>query len=208
MFVYSQKEKLAHFATISDFITSPSIQNHPNQMKFISHSLTVSFILNWFSSRIGIHPKLALTLNWHTHLKLALKILKFQVLLMFCEEIDSTVHLNAEENLNRIIRHCEKTFIVRIQYDLYHEIKKNGNERSLRICLNIFACYCHLIKQRKVKPYATNFLPCIYAISKRKETQLIESLSEFLKTFCRFMENCLSDRDVLKLVEVSNKYLQ
>lgn len=123
---------------------------------------------------------------------------------MFCEEIDSTVHLNAEENLNKIIRYCEKTFIVRIQYDVYHEIKKNGNERSLRICLNIFGCYCHLIKQRKVKPYATNFLPCIYAISKRKETQLIESLADFLKIFCKFMENCLSDRDVLKLVEVSN----
>lgn len=166
---YSQKEKLAHFANISDFITSPSIQNHPNQIKFISHSLTV--------------------------------------LLMFCEEMDSTVHLNAEENLNKIIRFCEKTFIVRIQYDLYHEIKKNGNERSLRICLNIFGCYCHLIKQRKVKPYATNFLPCIYAISKRKETQLIESLADFLKIFCKFMENCLSDRDVLKLIEVSEEFI-
>ncbi|KAJ6637731.1 Huntingtin [Pseudolycoriella hygida] len=160
----SEKEKLAHFANISDVITSPTIKNHPNQMTFISHSLAV--------------------------------------LLMFCEEMDSAIHLNAEEHLNKIIRFCEKTDIVRIQYDLYHEIKKNGNERSLRICLNIFACYCHLIKQRKVKPYSTNFLPCIYAISKRKETQLLESLSDFLKTFCKFMGNCLSDRDIVKLIEV------
>lgn len=53
-----------------------------------------------------------------------------QILLLFCEDNDSNCRISAEENLNRIIRHCEKNSqIVLIQIDLYHELKKNGNER-------------------------------------------------------------------------------
>lgn len=140
--------------------------------------------------------------NYLQHLSTAVTIL-----LMFCEELDSVVRMNAEEQLNRIIRFSEHTHIVRIQFDLYHEIKKNGNERSLRICLNLFAHYMHLLKQRKAKPYAVNLLPCIYAISKRKETLLIETLSEFLKSFCKYLEICLNENEVIKLVEVSNQLL-
>lgn len=129
------------------------------------------------------------------------------ILLMFCEEIDSVTRMNAEENLNKIIRYCEKSYIVRVQYDLYHEIKKNGNDRSLRISLNLFAHYCHLIKQRKAKPYAMNLLSCIYAISKRKECLLIETLAEFLKSYCKYLQICLNEIDIVKLIEVSlNSY--
>lgn len=109
---------------------------------------------------------------------------------------------SAEENLNRIVRFSTPSHIVRIQYDLFHEIKKNGNERSLRIVLNLFGHYCHLIKQRKIKPYATNLLPCILSIAKRKEQQLIETLSEFVVRFCEHLQICLNENEVLKLMEV------
>lgn len=125
------------------------------------------------------------------------------ILLMFCEEMDSVTRMAAEENLNKIVRYCEKSHIVRVQYDLYHEIKKNGNERSLRISLNLFAYYCRLIKQRKARAYAINILPCIYAISKRRESLLIETLAEFLKSFCKYLQICLNENDVIKLIEVS-----
>lgn len=139
--------------------------------------------------------------NYLQHLSTAITML-----LMFCEEMDSVVRMNAEEQLNRIIRFSEHTHIVRIQFDVYHEIKKNGNERSLRICLNLFAYYMHLLKQRKAKPYAVNLLPCIYSISKRKETLLIETLAEFMKSFCKFLEICLNENEVVKLIEVSEYF--
>lgn len=53
-----------------------------------------------------------------------------QILLLFCEDNDSNCRISAEENLSRIIRSSEKSNqIVLIQIDLYHEMKKNGNER-------------------------------------------------------------------------------
>lgn len=124
--------------------------------------------------------------------------------------------MSAEENLHRAIRSCEGHgsggggaggFIVRVQFDLYHEIRKNGNEKSLRLSLQLFAHYCHLIKQRKTKPYALNLLPCIYAVSKRKEVLLIETLSEFLKTFCKYLQICLNENEVVKLIEVRRIFL-
>lgn len=124
------------------------------------------------------------------------------ILLLFCEDTDSVTRMNAEEYLNKIIRFCENGNIVRVQIELYYEIKKNGNERSLRICLNLFAYYCHLIKQRKARSFAQNLLPCIYSISKRHESLVIETLSEFLKTFCKYLENCLTDSEVGKLIEI------
>lgn len=136
--------------------------------------------------------------HYMTHLSNAIAIL-----LMFCEEMDSAIRICAEENLHKIIRANENQFSVRIQYDLYHEIRKNGHERSLRICLNLFAHYMHLIKQRKAKPYALNLVPCVFTISKRKETLLIETLCEFLKVFGKYLQLCLSENEVLKLIEVS-----
>lgn len=53
-----------------------------------------------------------------------------QILLLFCEDIDSNCRISAEENLSKIIRNAERNQqIVLIQIDLYHEMKKNGNER-------------------------------------------------------------------------------
>lgn len=109
---------------------------------------------------------------------------------------------SAEENLNKIIRFSIPTNIVRIQYDLFQEIKRNGNDRSLRIALNLFGHYAHLIKQRKIKPYALNLLPCILSILHRKEQQLIETLCNFIKIFCKYFQISLTDNEVSNLIEV------
>lgn len=136
--------------------------------------------------------------NFQNHLSSAV-----ECLLAFCEESDSGVRMSAEENLNKIVRFCEGNgSIVRVQIDLYHEIKKNGNERSLRISLALFGHYCGAIKQRKGKTFAQNLLPSIYAISKRSETQVLESLSTFLKVFTERLECYMTDGEVLKMTEV------
>ncbi|CRL05136.1 CLUMA_CG018007, isoform A [Clunio marinus] len=126
-----------------------------------------------------------------------------QILLLFCEDNDSNCRISAEENLNRIIRKAEKNQqIILIQIDLYHELKKNGNERSLRICLGLFAHYMRFIKHRRRKVYAQNLLPCILAIGKRKEPLVIETLAEFLKAFSQHLINCLTDGETMKLIEL------
>ncbi|XP_053680458.1 huntingtin [Anopheles nili] len=136
--------------------------------------------------------------SYHGHLTNSIA-----VLILFCEEMDSSVRMAAEENLSRIVRHCESSGnIIRVQRDLYHEIKKNGNERSLRIALSIFAQYCSTIRQRKARTYAQNLLPCIYSISKRREPALLESLCAFTQVFCEHMEGYLTDGEVLKMTEL------
>uniref|UniRef100_A0A6B2E671 Huntingtin n=1 Tax=Phlebotomus kandelakii TaxID=1109342 RepID=A0A6B2E671_9DIPT len=124
------------------------------------------------------------------------------VLLLFCEDSDSTIRMNAEENLCKIIRHCENGNIQRVQVDLYHEIKKNGNERSLRICLNIFSHYCPQIKQRKARSYAQNMLQCIAAIARRRETLLLESLTEFIKVFCKYLQCNVMDNELVVVLQI------
>uniref|UniRef100_A0A182YG60 Uncharacterized protein n=1 Tax=Anopheles stephensi TaxID=30069 RepID=A0A182YG60_ANOST len=136
--------------------------------------------------------------NYYAHISSAVA-----VLIMFCEENDSSVRMGAEENLSRVVRHCESTGnIVRIQRDLYHEIKKNGNERSLRTVLSIFAHYCGTIRQRKARTYAQNLLPCIYSIFKRREPALLECLCNFTEVFCEHLEGYLTDGEVLKMTEL------
>ncbi|KAG5669568.1 hypothetical protein PVAND_017455 [Polypedilum vanderplanki] len=126
-----------------------------------------------------------------------------QILILFCEDNDSNVRISAEENLNRIIRNCERQHqLILIQIELYHEIKKNGNERSLRICLNLFSHYCHLIKHRRKKIYAQNLIPCLLSIAKRREPLVIETFAEFMKTFSRNLLNCLNDYEVMKLIDL------
>ena len=126
-----------------------------------------------------------------------------QILLLFCEENEYNVRQRAEENLNRIIRIAEHQHqIVLIQIELYHEIKKNGNERSLRICLNLFAHYSENIKHRRKKVYAQNLVPCLLAIGKRREPMVIETFMEFMKSFSKNLLNCLSEYEVMKLVNL------
>ncbi|KAI9580839.1 hypothetical protein GQX74_013387 [Glossina fuscipes] len=70
--------------------------------------------------------------------------------LLFCEYLDSIIRMSAEENLNKIFRVLERTRVNRILMDLYGEIKRNGNQRFLRICLKIFAYYAQNIREHHI----------------------------------------------------------
>ncbi|XP_064551246.1 uncharacterized protein htt [Drosophila montana] len=123
------------------------------------------------------------------------------VLLLFCEDFDSVVRMSAEENLNKIFRALEKTRVSRILMDLYGEIKRNGNQRSLRICLNLFSYYAPQIKEKHIKWYAVRLLQCMSIMSQRKETLLQETLSDFVKHFGRYVQQGLNDSETCKLLE-------
>ncbi|XP_075150769.1 huntingtin isoform X2 [Haematobia irritans] len=123
------------------------------------------------------------------------------ILLLFCEDLDSTCRIHAEENLNKIFRVLEKSRVHRILMDLYGEIKRNGNQRSLRICLRIFGYYAPQIREHSVRWYAQNLLPCLRVISRRKETLLQESLSDFVVKFGKYVQQGLTDSETCKLFE-------
>ncbi|KAH8347290.1 hypothetical protein KR059_008274 [Drosophila kikkawai] len=142
-------------------------------------------------------PSLASHINYPAHCGTATN-----VLLLFCEDLDSVVRMSAEENLNRIFRALEKTRVSRILMDLYGEIKRNGNQRSLRICLNLFSYYAPQIKEKHIKWYAVRLLQCMSTISQRKETLLQETLCDFVKHFGRYVQQGLSDSESCKLFEI------
>ncbi|KAH8250152.1 hypothetical protein KR026_006018, partial [Drosophila bipectinata] len=142
-------------------------------------------------------PSLAGHINYAAHCGTATN-----VLLLFCEDLDSVVRMSAEENLNKIFRALEKTRVSRVLMDLYGEIKRNGNQRSLRICLNLFSYYAPQIKEKHIKWYALRLLQCMSNISQRKETLLQETLCEFVKSFGRYLQQGLSDTETVKLFDI------
>ncbi|XP_055389254.1 protein PFC0760c isoform X2 [Condylostylus longicornis] len=124
------------------------------------------------------------------------------ILLLFCEDLDTPVRMNAEENLNKVIRSMETNRVSRILHDLFNEIKKNGNERSLRICLKLFGFYCPKIKEKHVKWYAVKLLSPLQLIVKRKERDLQETLVKFMESYGINLQVCLNDNETVKLLEV------
>ncbi|KAH8312123.1 hypothetical protein KR044_009489, partial [Drosophila immigrans] len=141
-------------------------------------------------------PALASHINYAAHCGTATN-----VLLLFCEDFDSVVRMSAEENLNKIFRALEKTRVSRILMDLYGEIKRNGNQRSLRICLNLFSYYAPQIKEKHIKWYAVRLLQCMSIMSQRKETLLQETLCDFVKHFGRYVQQGLNDSETCTLFE-------
>lgn len=126
------------------------------------------------------------------------------VLVLFCEDgVDSTVRMCAHENLIKVLRICEAAQQTRkVLIDLYHEIKKNGNERSLRICLALFGHLIQHITPKRTRVYVQNLLPCLHAICGRRETMLLESLCEFMQPFCDHLALSTTEAEAMRLVDV------
>jgi hypothetical protein len=58
------------------------------------------------------------------------------------------------------------------------------------------------VKHRRRKIYAQNLVPCMLLVGNRREPLVIETFSEFVKSFSKYLLNCLSDYEVMKLVEL------
>ncbi|KAG1678706.1 Huntingtin [Nymphon striatum] len=109
-----------------------------------------------------IAPSLRVVPDFHKFLGIVI-----ETFLMCCDDEDSDVRMVADECLTRIIRALTDSNLGRLQVELYKEIKKNGNCRSLRAALWRFA---ELV-------YIVNLLPCIIALAQRPEEQLQETLA-------------------------------
>ncbi|KAF7996379.1 hypothetical protein HCN44_002011 [Aphidius gifuensis] len=106
--------------------------------------------------------------------------ISIRTLLQLCDDDESDVRMIADECLNRIIKSTCDNYALKIQFELYNEIHKNGRSRILRSALKRFGILSHTIRPIKGQVYISNLIPCIVEISKRQEEEIIDTLSQTL----------------------------
>ncbi|CAN7943046.1 unnamed protein product, partial [Ixodes hexagonus] len=122
-----------------------------------------------------------------------------------CDDEDSDVRMVADECLNRTIKTLLDSHLGRLQAELYKEIKKNGQGRSLRVALGKFGDLCHLIKAQKCRqghqPYTVNLLPCFVHISQRSEEESVqEALANTVVRAMPVLGQFTNDNDIKMLL--------
>lgn len=86
--------------------------------------------------------------------------------------------------------------IVKVQIELYNEIKRNGPARVLRAALWRFGFLAHMIRPTRGKAYVSNLIPCIIIIAHRSEDIVIETLSQSLPLILKVLGPFMTDNDV------------
>lgn len=86
--------------------------------------------------------------------------------------------------------------IVKVQIELYNEIKRNGPARTLRAALWRFGLLSHMIRPTRGKAYVSNLIPCIVTIAHRSEESVIETLSQSLPLIMKALGPFMTDNDI------------
>ncbi|XP_011641684.1 huntingtin isoform X2 [Pogonomyrmex barbatus] len=124
-----------------------------------------------------------------------------ETLLALCNDEESDVRMVADESLNKIIRAMVDSNIVKVQIELYNEIKRNGPARILRAALWRFGLLSHMIRPSRGKAYVSNLIPCIVIIAHRSEDTVIETLSSSLPLIFKMLGPFMTDKDVKNLLK-------
>ncbi|CAL4162698.1 unnamed protein product, partial [Meganyctiphanes norvegica] len=124
-----------------------------------------------------------------------------ETLLLLTADPDQDVQMNANEALNRVIRGLSETQLGKIQVELYKEIKKNGNVKSLRAALTRFAALCHHIRPQKCRAYVQNLLPYLTRMAKRPEELLLETLANSLDKIMPTLGHFTNDNEIRNLLK-------
>ncbi|KAI4485420.1 hypothetical protein M0804_006925 [Polistes exclamans] len=124
-----------------------------------------------------------------------------KALLALCDDAEADVRMIADECLNKIIRTMADSDIVKIQIELYNEIKSNGPARTLRAALWRFGLLSHMIRPTRGKAYVSNLIPCITVIAHRPEESVIDTLAQALKLILKTLGPFMTDNDVKTLLK-------
>ncbi|KAJ8686955.1 hypothetical protein QAD02_022749, partial [Eretmocerus hayati] len=127
--------------------------------------------------------------------------LSIETLLCLCDDSDPDVRTIADECLNKIIRTIADSYVLKVQFELYREIKRNGAARCLRAALLRFGQLSHMIRPVKAKVFASQLAPCILETVKRNEDIVIESLSQSLPLILKTLGCYLSDKETQVLLQ-------
>ncbi|EFN76960.1 Huntingtin [Harpegnathos saltator] len=125
-----------------------------------------------------------------------------ETLLALCNDEESDIRIIADESLNKIIRVVVDSNIVKVQIELYNEIKRNGPARIMRAALWRFGLLSHMIRPSRGKAYVSNLIPCIVIIARRSEDIVIETLSQSLPLILKVLGPFMTDKDVKILLKV------
>ncbi|XP_076812038.1 huntingtin-like isoform X3 [Clavelina lepadiformis] len=123
-----------------------------------------------------------------------------ETLLQACSDESADVRLGAEECLNKVIKGLYDTSISKILVELYKEIKKNSQARSLRGALTRFSDLCFNIRPAKCRPYILNLLPCLARISQRDEDIVQECLAPSIAKIFGNLGTFASESEVQGLI--------
>lgn len=107
----------------------------------------------------------------------------------------------ADECLNRIIKSTCDGHALKIQFELYNEIHRNGKSKILRAALKRFGLLSHTIRPVKGTVYVSNLVPCIVAISKRQEGEVIDTLAQSLPLILDALGPIMRDKHVKTLLK-------
>ncbi|XP_023313861.1 huntingtin [Trichogramma pretiosum] len=127
--------------------------------------------------------------------------LSIETLLCLCDDFDADIRTVADECLNKIIKATVESYVLKIQFELYREIKRNGAARCLKAALWRFGLLSHMIRPVKAKVFASQLTPCILEIVKRKEDTVLETLSQSLTLILKTLGHYLADKDVQVLLK-------
>ena len=128
--------------------------------------------------------------------------LSIEAFLTYFDDEDRDVLSAADECLNKTIKTLLDTNLIRLQYDLFRFLRKNGPERSLRGALVRFAELAHLIKTHKCRMFVEFLIKenTLSKIALRQEesiqTVLVDSMTKICSALCWSM----TDNEIKTLI--------
>ncbi len=142
-----------------------------------------------------IHDNITAPALRHTEHHSKMLTLSIDAFLTAFDDPDRDVLSAADEYLNRLIKTLLDTNLIRLQYDLFRFMRRNGPDRSLRAALTRFAELAHLIKTHKCRMFV-DFLVKENTLSKIAARQddliqacLVDAMTKICSSFCWSMTN-------------------
>ena len=121
-----------------------------------------------------------------------------EIILLYCGDNDSDVRSNAAECLEKISK-TKINFVFKILANIFKEMKRCENPRSLKVALNHISDLIPYVQIQKFRIIQISFGPEICRLAARDEESVLEALPSFVDKVYSFLGAGLSQRDVMTL---------
>ncbi|GAA56505.1 huntingtin [Clonorchis sinensis] len=120
------------------------------------------------------------------------------------------VRIAADEGINKLIKLLRVSMTHQVIFELFLELKRNANARTVTVALNKFSGLVHRIRASKRRFYTLNLLPVLVTICERDDESVFDVLSEHFgqiasQLFCHATERELVDFLRRQLVRLSSE---
>ena len=121
-----------------------------------------------------------------------------EIILLYCGDNDSDVRSNAAECLEKISK-TKINFVFKILANIFKEMKRCDNPRSLKVALNHISDLIPYVQIQKFRIIQISFGPEICRLAARDEESVLEALPSFIDKVYSVLGAGLSQRDVITL---------